>query len=103
MNLDKPFWLCIDLLLLWLPSVLDCCMGSTICFWPVFAGSRNFDTPVSLREGSDCLEVKTVTPWGRAIYRSEGFVLICQGGVGGGTPHLSVLRAYSKCLLRDHS
>lgn len=32
MNLNKPFWLCVDLLLLLLPSVQNCCMGSAICF-----------------------------------------------------------------------
>ena len=62
MNLNKPVWPCVDLLLPWLPSILGCCMGSTTWFLAVsyFTGIRYLDTLISLEGGFDCLGAEIV-------------------------------------------
>lgn len=62
MNLNKPFWPCVDLLLLpWLPSVLGSCMGSTIPLW-LYHGALAVEILILLFPlgGSDCFGVETV-------------------------------------------
>lgn len=69
------------------------------CFVCVFAGCRDFDTPVSPRGGSDCLEVEVVTPWGQgdSLKGWSSLFEFCGG------PYLAEVRAYSGPLLEDHS